>query len=260
MVKINGAQLTIVHGKTTEEWQNVFDGLLWGDMCEISGESMSNEDAMERSSATRIKIYLLKSSEALIIEGQVKSDVHNDGERVVCVDGRIRLHWRRRWSIKYIRRSEWRRRGSIERQRRRNRIRRTGRLRETRERGQSNMPVRRRHQNYNNRSNQTTTIHSMTSMTHVLHNNYSLLSTISISPLPNVSFAQLTTPFANRSSSSFVFPLCKHTLTLSLPLGTVGHVIGRTFMPRARRYAESGRGCGVSMGMIGDRFGCEVIR
>lgn len=53
-----------------------------------------------------------------------------------------------------------------------------------------------------------------------------------------------------------MFPLCRHTLTLSLPLGTVGHVIGRTFMPRARRYADSGRGCGVSMGMIGeDRFG-----
>jgi hypothetical protein len=160
--KIDKAQPTIVHGKTTKEWQNVFNGLLWGDMCEISGKSMSNEDTMERRSATRIKIYLLESRKALIIEGQVKSDVHNDWERVVCVDGRIRLHWRRRCSIEYIRGSEWGRRGSIERQRRRRRIRRTGSLRETRGRRQSNMPVRRRHQITT--TNQTTTIH-MTSMT-----------------------------------------------------------------------------------------------
>lgn len=80
-----------------------------------------------------------------------------------------------------------------------------------------------------------------------LCNSYSLLSTI-----PNVSLAQVTTPFASRSSSAFVFPLCRHTRTLSLPLGTVGHVIGRTFIPRATRYADSGRGCGVSMGMMGD--------
>lgn len=157
IVKINRAQTTIVHGKTTEEGQNIFNGLLWGDMCEISGESMGNEDTMERSSATRIKIYLLKSSEAFIVEGQVESDVHNDRERVVCVDGGISLHWRRRWSIIYIRGSEWRRRGRIE-GRRRNRIRSTGLLRETGERGQSKMPVRRRHQNYNIRSNQTTTL------------------------------------------------------------------------------------------------------
>ena len=170
IVKINRAQTTIVHGKTTEEGQNIFNGLLWGDMCEISGESMGNEDTMERSSATRIKIYLLKSSKALIIESQVESDVHNNRERVVCVDGRLRLHWRCRWSIIYIRGREWRGRGSIERQRRRSRIRRTGSLRKTRERGQSNMPVRRRHQHYNNRSNQTTTIHSMTSMTQILCN------------------------------------------------------------------------------------------
>jgi hypothetical protein len=96
----------------------------------------------------------------------------------------------------------------------------------------------------------------MTSMTHVLRNPYSLLST-----LPIASFAQVTTPFARRSTSAFVFPLCKHTLTLSLPLGTVGHVIGRTFMPSATRYADSGRGCGVSIGMIGDdkvRWGSEI--
>ena len=107
----------------------------------------------------------------------------------------------------------------------------------------------------------------MTSMTQYyvtteLSSHHSLLSTSMSSPtflFPNVSFAQVTTPFANRSSSASVFPLCKHTLTLSLPLGTVGHVIGRTFMPRARRYADSGRGCGVSMGIIGeDKFGCEV--
>jgi hypothetical protein len=129
-------------------------------MCEISRKSMSNEDTMKDSSATRIKIYLLKSSEALIIESEVKSDVHNGWERVVCVDGWIRLHWRRRWSIINIRGSQRRRRGCIERRRWRDRIGRTGWLRETRERGQSNMPVRRRHQNYNHLSNQTITIHS----------------------------------------------------------------------------------------------------
>ena len=156
IVGINKGQLTIVHGKTTEEWQNVLNGLLWSDMSEISGESMGNEDTMEGSPATRIKVYLLESGEAFIIEGQVKSDVHDDGEGVVCVEGRIRLHWRGRWSIEYIRGRGWRRRRCIVR---RNRISRTGTLRETRERGQSNMPVRRRHQFYNNRSNQTTTIH-----------------------------------------------------------------------------------------------------
>jgi hypothetical protein len=55
-----------------------------------------------------------------------------------------------------------------------------------------------------------------------------------------------------RSISSLVLPACKHTRTRSLPFGTVGHVIGRAFMPRARRKAESGRGWGVRMGMIGD--------
>jgi hypothetical protein len=80
-------------------------------------------------------------------------------------------------------------------------------------------------------------------MTHVLRKHYSLNRPI---------VAQVTTPLAKRSSSAFVFPLCKHTLTLSLPLGTVGHVIGRTFMPRETRYADSGCGCGVSMGMIGE--------
>lgn len=108
--------------------------------------------------------------------------------------------------------------------------------------------------NYNNQSNNNNT-HDVNDAG--LHN-YSLLAT-TISIL-SVSFAQVTTPFARRSSSAFVFSLCKHTLTLSLPLGTVGHVIGRTFMPRATRYAESGRGCGVSMGMMGERFGCEVPR
>ena len=44
---------------------------------------------------------------------------------------------------------------------------------------------------------------------------------------------------------------CKHTRTRSRPFGTVGHVIGRAFKPRARRWAESGRGYGVRMGMIG---------
>lgn len=88
-------------------------------------------------------------------------------------------------------------------------------------------------------------------MTQLLCNHHSLLLS-TIIPLPIVSFAQATTPVANRSSSAFVFPLCRQTLTLSLPLGTVGHVIGRTFIPRATRYADSGRGCGVSIGMIGE--------
>lgn len=66
------------------------------------------------------------------------------------------------------------------------------------------------------------------------------------------SFAHLTTPSANTSSSPFVFPLCKHTRTRSFPLGTVGHVIARTFIPRPTRYADSGRGYGVSIGIIGD--------
>ena len=37
----------------------------------------------------------------------------------------------------------------------------------------------------------------------------------------------------------------------SAPFGTVGHVIGRALSPRARRCAESGRGCGVRTGTIG---------
>lgn len=116
--KINGRQPTIVHGKTTKEWQNIFNGLLWGHMSEISGESMSNEDTMERSPATRIEIYLLESGKALIVEGEVESDVHDDWEGVVGVYGRIRLHRRGWWSVIYIRGREWRRRGRIERQHR----------------------------------------------------------------------------------------------------------------------------------------------
>lgn len=60
-------------------------------MSKISGESMSNEDAMECSSATRIKIYLLESSEALIIESEVESEVDDYWEGVVSLN-RIRLH------------------------------------------------------------------------------------------------------------------------------------------------------------------------
>ena len=93
MVKKNSGQLTIVHGKTAKKRQNVFNGLLWGDMCEISGKGMGNEDTIKSSSATRIKIYLFKSSEAFIIECEVESGIHHDGERVVCMDGRIRVHW-----------------------------------------------------------------------------------------------------------------------------------------------------------------------
>lgn len=44
------------------------------------------------------------------------------------------------------------------------------------------------------------------------------------------------------STSSHVFPACKHTLTRSFPFGTVGHVIGRAFIPRLYKNADSGRG------------------
>ena len=36
--------------------------------------------------------------------------------------------------------------------------------------------------------------------------------------------------------------LCKHTLVLSLPLGTVGHTMGCAVIPRERRYADFGCG------------------
>ena len=58
-------------------------------------------------------------------------------------------------------------------------------------------------------------------------------------------------PSTSLSTSSCVLRACRHTRILSAPLGTVGHVIGRALRPRMRRCAESGRGCGVSTGMIG---------
>jgi len=66
------------------------------------------------------------------------------------------------------------------------------------------------------------------------------------------SSAHSTTPSTNLSTSSLVFPACKHTLTRSFPFGTVGHVIGRAFMPSVRRNAERGRGWDVMIGIIGE--------
>lgn len=51
--------------------------------------------------------------------------------------------------------------------------------------------------------------------------------------------------------SSGVFPACRQIRTLSAPLGTVGHTIGRVRNPCSFRYAESGRALEVIMGMIG---------
>lgn len=67
-----------------------------------------------------------------------------------------------------------------------------------------------------------------------------------------VSSAHFMIPMINLSTSSLEFPACRHTRTRSLPLGTVGQVIGRAFMPKAKRYAESGRGCAVRTGTIGE--------
>lgn len=55
----------------------------------------------------------------------------------------------------------------------------------------------------------------------------------------------------NISTCSLVLHTCKHTRTRSLPLGTVGHVMARTFSPIDWRCAESGRGEDVRTGMMG---------
>ena len=58
-------------------------------------------------------------------------------------------------------------------------------------------------------------------------------------------------PSTSASTSAGELLACKHTRMRSAPFGTVGHVIGRALRPRARRCAESGRGCGVRTGMMG---------
>ena len=74
--------------------------------------------------------------------------------------------------------------------------------------------------------------------------------------LSKTSRAHSTTASTSLSTSRVVCPACKHTLTRSLPLGTVGQVIGLASMPRAKRWADNRRGWGVRMGMIGEGSFC----
>lgn len=53
------------------------------------------------------------------------------------------------------------------------------------------------------------------------------------------------------STSRKLFSAWRHILTRSFPFGTVGHVIGRTFSPRALKRAAKRRGYDVIKGIIG---------
>lgn len=70
--------------------------------------------------------------------------------------------------------------------------------------------------------------------------------------LAAISFlAHSAIPRASASISSSLLLECKQTRTRSKPLGTVGHVIDRAFMPFKRRYVERGRGRDVKTGTMG---------
>lgn len=49
-----------------------------------------------------------------------------------------------------------------------------------------------------------------------------------------------------------MFPACKHTLTRSVPLGTVGDTTGRAMNPALLQWAASTRGFGVRRAKIGE--------
>lgn len=74
-------------------------------------------------------------------------------------------------------------------------------------------------------------------------------------PLPEdpmaISAAHCTECWINKSTSSKLFSAWRQILTRSFPFGTVGHVMGRTFSPRALKRVASGWGWDVINGMIG---------
>jgi len=66
-----------------------------------------------------------------------------------------------------------------------------------------------------------------------------------------ISVAHFIKQQTNESTSSKLFPAWRQILTRSFPFGTVGHVIGRTFSPRALKRAANGWGYEVIKGTIG---------
>ena len=57
-----------------------------------------------------------------------------------------------------------------------------------------------------------------------------------------ISIAHFTDCWINRSTSSKLFSAWRQILTRSFPFGTVGHVMGRTFSPRALNRVANGWG------------------
>lgn len=62
------------------------------------------------------------------------------------------------------------------------------------------------------------------------------------------------------STSSTVFPACRHTLTLSCPAGTVGATIGLTVKPLSWQYCAKFLALLVVSGRIGDCGVSEFMR
>jgi hypothetical protein len=74
---------TVIHGEATEEGKDILDGLLGGDILEVGGKSVCDEDAVESGLATGVEIYLLEGAEAVVVDGEVDGNVGWRGEAIV---------------------------------------------------------------------------------------------------------------------------------------------------------------------------------
>lgn len=69
-----------------------------------------------------------------------------------------------------------------------------------------------------------------------------------------------STALHNPSTSSTVFPACRHTRTLSCPAGTVGATIGLTVKPLSWQYCAKLLARSVSSGKMGDCGASGLMR
>jgi len=76
---------TVIHCEATEEGEDILDGLLRGDIVEVSGKSVGDEDAVESGLAAGVEIDLLEGGEAVVVDGEVDGKVGWRGEGIVSV-------------------------------------------------------------------------------------------------------------------------------------------------------------------------------
>jgi len=84
---------TVIHGEATEEGEDILDGLLGGNVLEVGRKSVGDEDAVERSLAAGIKIYLLEGAEAVVVDGEVDGEVGWGREGIVSGLGGREMRW-----------------------------------------------------------------------------------------------------------------------------------------------------------------------